>query len=252
MFKQIGLVATLTLVQSAHVATAASAGLECARSDSPMEKTIFLMRRNDARTNADFAEHYLHHHAILGKTLTSPSVLLGYTVNIVLRGSAGAPDALTEHWLPRAIDLLTPSIAYASKEDFRRLLADDQSLFSGFDLYVISNEKVVVPGKPLDSPLGEKTPEAKTVLMYSDASHLPPPPPGARRVIDNIVSHKLVYANVNYGQMNIPFWEVAPSDIAVFRMVWAKDHSVSDGMRGLALDEYREIPAPAPGWQTKQ
>lgn len=251
MFKQIGLVAVLIVAQSLPAATTAPDSSECNHQNSQMEKTIFLMRRNDSRTKADFAEHYVHHHAILGKTLTKPSVLLGYTVNIVVNGSDGEPDALTEHWVTRAVDLLTPSIANATKDDFRTVLVDDQSLFSGFDLYVVSSERVLVPGKPLDSPPGERTPESKIVLMYPDASNLPPPPPGARRVIDNIVSHKLVYANVSYKQFNIPFWEKAPSDIAVFRMIWSKEPPAVGGVRSLTLDEYREIPAPDPGWHAR-
>ena len=224
----------------------ADAGTQCRPAD--MEKTIFLMKKNPARTDADFADHYIHHHAPLGKKLTTN--LKGYTVNIVQNKAAGDPNAVTEHWVPRATQLLTPYIANATKEDFKQVLVDDQSLFAGFDLYVVQKEQVVLAGDALPSPLGEETPEVKTILFYPSASGLPAAPKGARRVVDNFVSHKLVYANVSYNQMNMPFWEKAPSDVAVFRTVWSKAPIKADGARSLALKEYRQIVAPAAGWCT--
>ncbi|HKT72297.1 MAG TPA: hypothetical protein VJQ47_05360 [Steroidobacteraceae bacterium] len=199
-----------------------------------MEKTIFLFRRKEGVRRSEFAKHYIERHAPLGARLTR--CLMGYTVNLV--ESEGGPDAVTEHWVPSAMDLLTPSRAYATAEEFQRVLTDDRSFIGDFELYVVTEEELVIAAEPLATPLGRETPEAKAVWMYGDAGALPPPP-RARRVIDNRVSRKLVYRG-HEG------WEAAASDIAIIRMAWAAgfDQFGASLSEALRLREYRFIAAP--------
>jgi hypothetical protein len=201
-----------------------------------MEKTIFLFRRKASRSPADFRRHYVQAHAPLGARLTR--CLLGYTVNLV--ETPGGPDAVTEHWLPRAMDLLTPEVAYATQEDFQQVVADDRTLFDGFDLYVVDQETYPVPGEPLAAPFGHATPEAKAIWLYPDAAAAPAPPSGARRVVDNRVRCKLVFAEDGRRA------EVG-SEFALIRMAWAADlarlgPAVADA---LVVAEHRFLPAPA-------
>ena len=201
-----------------------------------MEKTIFLFQRNPNRDREDFAEHYINVHAMLGRTLTRS--LRGYTVNIVK--AEGGPDAVTEHWVTKASDLYTPDIAYASKEDFEKVLVDDRTMFSGYELYVVNEEVEVVGGEPLDSPLYEATPEVKAVWLYRDAADVPPPPPGARRVVDNRVMDQRTTTDGKG-------WTISAPDYQVIRMAWASDldklgPTVSDA---LVVEEYRQIPPQA-------
>ena len=202
-----------------------------------MEKTIFLFTRHPGRTRADFAEHYVTHHAVLGRTLVRCAV--GYSVSLNER--EGWPDAVTEHWCTCAMDLLTPLKAYASQEDFETVLADDRTMFAGFELHVANREVEVVPAAPLPFIAGEPTGEFKTVTMLASADDLPPPPPGARRVVDSHVSHKLVHAGEGR-------FEAVPSDIAVFRMAWGPDAASLGTPGSLLVREYCQIAAPAPGW----
>ena len=200
-----------------------------------MEKTIFLFRRKASRSRDDFKQHYIHAHAPLGARLTR--CLLGYTVNIV--ATEGGPDAVTEHWLPKATDLLTPTVAYATPEDFQQVVADDRTLFDGFGLYVVDRETYVVPGAPLDGPLGQATPEAKIVWFYRDADQAPPPPAGARRVVDNRVRCKLVFTEDGARA------EVAP-EFALIRMAWAPDLAQLGAAAhdALVVEEHRMLTPP--------
>ena len=204
-----------------------------------MEKTIFLFTRHPGRTPADFAEHYITHHAVLGRTLTR--CLTGYAVN--LNEGEGWPDAVTEHWCPSAMDLLTPLKAYATMADFETVLADDRTMFAGFALYVVDREVEVVAAEPLPFVVGEETGECKTVSMLASADALPPPPPGARRVVDSHVSYRLAYDEALRRMAPVP------SDIAVFRMAWGPDGAALGGEDSLLVREYRQIAPPAPGWR---
>ena len=200
-----------------------------------MEKSIFFFRRKPDRTPANFAHHYITNHAPLGKRLTR--CLRGYTVNIV--DTDGFPAAVTEHWVPAVMDILTPSIAYASDEDFMTVVEDDQTLFSGFDLYVVTQERVVLPGD-IDAPLEQRTPGVKLISTHADADNPPPPPAGAWRVVDNLVSHKLVMTDSHA-------WEVADAGFQILRMAWyatAQDVG-ADAAGALKTAEYRFIAAPS-------
>lgn len=200
-----------------------------------MEKTVFLFRRHPARSRDNFGRYYIQNHAPLGARLTR--CLRGYTVNLVQ--SESRFDAITEHWVPEAMDILTPEKAYATQEDFDEVLRDDQSLFSGFDLYVVDQEIETMPGAALDSPLRQPTPEMKFLWFYRDAQAARPPPPGARRVVDNRVRTKLVF--------NDGACEAVAPEFALIRMAWAPSagHLGPYASDALVLEEYRFIPAPA-------
>ncbi len=200
-----------------------------------MEKTIFLFRRKEGSSRADFQVHYITSHAPLGKRLTR--CLLGYQVN--LTEDVESPDSVTEHWVPSAMCLLTPSIAYDNMEDFEEVWADDQSFIGGFDLYVVDREIPIAEGEPLDTPLEQETPEPK-VVWFLPADHAQLPPEGARRVIDNRVAKKIVYSQEGKPQE-------LPSDVAVIRMAWGKDIDITAAQAsgGIRVREYRFISAPA-------
>ena len=199
-----------------------------------MEKTVFLFQRNLNRDPDDFARHYIGNHAPLGKKLTR--TLLGYAVNII---KSDAPiDSVTEHYVDQALDLVTPEISYATPEDFQQVLEDDRSfLHDDKPLYVVVSETERVAGEPLDSPLGEKTPEAKAIWFFANADDVPAPPAGARRVVDSTVGYRLQHTGGG--------WERLPPDIAVIRSAWASDVSrLGDTSNALVVDEYRMIPVP--------
>ena len=177
-----------------------------------MEKTVFLFRRHPSRDREDFGRYYIQKHAPLGVKLTR--CLLGYTVNLV--ETEGGPGAITEHWVPEALDILTPEKAYATREDFEEVLHDDQNLFAGFELYVVDQEVEAAPGKPIEAPLGQPTPGTKLVWFIADPVTAPPPPTGALRVVDNRVRHKLVHDG------NGAWKEIAP-EFKLIRMAWTSD-----------------------------
>jgi hypothetical protein len=205
-------------------------------SENLMEKTIFLFQRHRDRTREDFARHYINAHAPLGARLTRS--LLGYTVNLV--ENEPGPDAITEHWLAKATDLLTPDIAYATREDFDAVVADDRTLFSDSVLHVVVAETYPITAELKAAPLGTQTPEIKAIWLYADASKAPPPPTGARRVVDNRVGYKLVFEN---GKRN----QVAP-DYELIRMAWADNKTAfGDTANAIIVKEYRFITAPH--WQ---
>ena len=201
-----------------------------------MEKSIFLFGRNQDRSPAEFRHHYINNHAKLGKRLTR--CLQGYTVNLI--DTDGDPAAVTEHWVPTVMDLLTPAIAYASMDDFNEVFVDDQSLFNGFELYVVTSEIVVVDGPIPASPLEQATPGVKLIERLADAADLPAPNPAAVRVVDNVVSHKLTMTE-DYN------WIEGEAEMAIIRMSWFADGNdlPGAGERGWLTQEYRFIAPPA-------
>jgi hypothetical protein len=199
-----------------------------------MEKTIFLFRRQKDRDRANFAHHYITNHAPLGTRLTR--CLQGYTVNIVT--DEDGYDAITEHWVDHASDLLTPEIAYATAKDFEAVVNDDRTLFDGSELYVATKETYPVPGEPLASPPGAPTPEAKLIWLYADASAAPPPPANARRVVDNHIGYKLVWEPD--GRKSIT------PDIQLIRMAWGPSVEAfgTGAMGAIVVKEHRFVAAP--------
>lgn len=202
-----------------------------------VEKTLFLFTRKGTRSCEDFANHYVNHHAVLGRRLTRS--LIGYTVNIVR--NRNWPDAVAEHWVRSAQDLLTPAISYATREDFEQVYRDDRSLFDGFRLYVVTSEHTVVDGHPPTTDLGSRSPGQKAVWRYSADDRLPAPPSWALRVVDNRVDRELVHAGDGTWQSKAP-------DVAVFRMAWACDRTTAVEDADLIVDEYRQLQAPDSFW----
>ncbi len=202
-----------------------------------MEKTIFLFKRHANRSREDFARHYINNHAPLGARLTR--TLLGYTVNLVQNETG--PDAITEHWLGAAMDLLTPDKAYATRQDFDAVVTDDRTLFSGSVLHVVVEETCPAPGEPRPMPPGEESPETKFVCLYAKAESAPPPPNGARRVVDNRVGYKLVFEDGKRKQV--------AADFELIRMAWAAtpDALGQDAANAIIVKEHQFIPAPR--WQ---
>lgn len=198
-----------------------------------LEKTLFLFNRRRTRSREEFAKHYVEHHAVLGRRLTRS--LLDYTVNIVR--NRDWPDAIAEHWVRSATDLLTPAISYATREDFEQVSRDDRSLFDGFRLYVATCEHVVVDGHPPTTDLGSRSPVEKAVWRYSADDRLPPPPSWALRVVDNHVDRELVRGSEGTWQSRAP-------DVAVFRMAWARDRTIAVEDADLLVDEYRQLRSP--------
>lgn len=203
-----------------------------------MEKTVFLFRRHPSRDREAFGRYYVEKHAPLGKRLTR--CLLGYTVNLVQ--TEGGPAAVTEHWVPQAMDILTPEKAYATQEDFEEVLRDDQNLFDGFDLYVVEEEIYSVPGEPLPAPLGAETPETKFIWFIENANPVPAPPAGARRVVDNRVRHRLVYRDGG--------WTAVAPEFALIRMAWAGDADRLGTAAADALVVKEHCFISAPRWET--
>ncbi len=193
-----------------------------------MEKTIFLFWRHQNRSKADFARHYIERHAPLGARLTR--TLLGYTVNIV--EGDGGPDAITEHWLADAMDLLTPDRAYATREDFDAVVADDRTLFREMVLHVAVRETQPVPGEASGAAPGQPTPGAKIIWLYPDASKVPPPPQ-ARRVVDSHIGYKLVFEDGVRKQVK--------PDFELIRMAWIGDR-IGSGSSPTGAIVTREYP----------
>jgi hypothetical protein len=204
-----------------------------------MEKTVFLFNRHPDRSRENFAHHYIHNHAPLGARLTRS--LRGYTVNIV--ETPGGPDAVTEHWMSAASDLLTPSIAYATQEEFDAVVADDRTLFSDSILYVVVEESYPLGGKDPTVPPGTVTPGLKLIWLYHSADDAPPPPAGARRVVDNRVGYRLVFEG---GERK----RVEP-DYMLIRMAWVdRPGDVGEIAKGALVT--REFPfIEAPSWRAE-
>jgi hypothetical protein len=199
-----------------------------------MEKTVFLFNRHPDRSRENFAHHYIHNHAPLGARLTRS--LRGYTVNIV--ETPGGPDAVTEHWLSSASDLLTPSIAYATQADFDAVVADDRTLFSDSILHVVVEETFPVGSKDPGVAPGTATPGFKLIWLYRSPDDAPPPPAGARRVVDNRVGYRLVFEN---GERR----RIEP-EYALIRMAWVdRPEDVGEiAKSALVTREYPFIDAP--------
>lgn len=184
------------------------------------EKIVFLYHHREDWSREHFQLHYVETHAPLGLKYTRN--LLGYTVNVVR--TQGGPDTITEQWVPTVNDLFDPKNSYASPEDFAKVTADRIS--DGKGKYYVVEEKVL-RGAPLSAPLFKPTPGVKVVWRYRDASQIPPPPPGATRVVDNRVVRMFVTGDKPGAEKNLP------SDVAVFRMAWA--NSLAD-LGGSAAD----------------
>lgn len=215
--------AAFAIVATAQMTATASPAPESSQTDLPpvvsapgkefaREKLIFLFHRKSEWSREHFHLHYVETHARLGLRWTRN--LLGYTVNLV--ESENWTDALTEQWVPSAMDMLDPRNSYASPADFAHVRSDPIS--NGQTRYYVVQE-TVLKGAELSSPLFQPTPGVKVIWTFANGQKLPPPPSGATRVVDDRVISRLANDLDASGK---PVWQEVPSDVVVFRMAWAE------------------------------
>ena len=149
-----------------------------------MDKLVFLFGRKAPQTHAEFAEHYLEHHAPLG--LEVAVQMDGYTVNLVPDASSGDfdLDAVTETWTPSVEAFMDPQRAFANEADMTELITDDASFIANSRPYVVREE--LVKG---DWPAGDvrtRTPGVKRISLHPAEAALPSSD-GCTRVVRNDV-----------------------------------------------------------------
>jgi len=149
-----------------------------------VQKIIFLFQRKAPQTHAEFAEHYLEHHAVLG--LKVAVQMDGYTVNLVPDEASGDfdLDAVTETWTPSVEAFMDPKRAFANEADMTELMTDDASFIANTRPYVVSEELVV--GEWPSGPVRTRTPGVKRVSLHPTDATLPPTD-GCTRVVRNRV-----------------------------------------------------------------
>lgn len=186
-----------------------------------MDKIVFFFRRKEGLSREEFGDHYLRVHAPLGMRVSR--AMRGYVVNLV--ESEAPVDAVTEIWAASADEFLDPSRAFASQEAMAELVADHNSFLGPFDAYVVA-ERVVRDGR-IDGPLRQRTPGAKVVVAHEDDGDLPPPHPGAVRVVDNEVRRAVTPGARPLRVVRMEWWPGAPATVG-----------------GLVVSEYRQMAAP--------
>ena len=149
-----------------------------------MQKIIFLFGRKPPQTHAEFAEHYLEHHAPLG--LKVAVQMDGYTVNLVPDEASGEfdLDAVTETWTPSVEAFMDPQRAFANEADMTELMTDDASFIANARPYVVSEELVV--GEWPSGAARTRTPGVKRMSLNPTDATLPPTD-GCTRVVRNRV-----------------------------------------------------------------
>ena len=223
----LGLTVAAPLVALAQAAAEASG--EKRVEGVAREKVIWLFTRRPDFTRERFRQEYVGIHAPLGVKYTRGRP--GYTVNLV--DSESPVDDLTEQWVWSVEEHTTRGKAYDTPQDMAKVYSN--RITNGrHDLYVVDEK--VLRGEPLKGPLGQPTPGVKVVWFYRHGQPVPPPPPGATRVVDNRVLRNVV----------LPSHEPGTSGIELIRMAWAPDlaslgPSASDALR---VTEYRFLPSP--------
>lgn len=154
-----------------------------------MDKLVFLFGRKAPQTHAEFAEHYLGHHAPLG--LEVAVQMDGYTVNLVPDDASGDfdLDAVTETWTPSVEAFMDPERAFANEADMVALMTDDASFIANTRPYVVSEELVV--GEWPGGPVRTRTPGVKRISLHPTEATLPPTD-GCARVVYNRVLQSFV------------------------------------------------------------
>jgi hypothetical protein len=154
-----------------------------------MDKLVFLFGRKPPQTHAEFAEHYLEHHAPLG--LKVAVQMDGYTVNLVPDAASGDfdLDAVTETWTPSVEAFMDPQRAFANEADMTELITDDASFIANPRPYVVSEELVL--GEWPSGPLRTRTPGVKRISLHPTDATLPPTD-GCTRVVHNRVLQSFV------------------------------------------------------------
>ncbi|MFN8027554.1 MAG: EthD domain-containing protein [Acidimicrobiia bacterium] len=149
-----------------------------------MEKLVFLFGRKPPQTHAEFAEHYLEHHSLLGLRLAVQ--MDGYTVNLVPDEASGDfdLDAVTETWTPSVAAFMDPQQSFANEADMHELMTDDASFIANTRPYVVT--EALVKGAWPDGPVRTRTPGVKRVSLHPAEATLPSTE-GCTRVVRNDV-----------------------------------------------------------------
>jgi hypothetical protein len=166
-----------------------------------MDKIVFLFGRKAPQTHAEFAEHYLDHHAPLGLRLAVQ--MDGYTVNLVPDDEADV-DAVTETWTPSVEAFMDPQRAFADEADMVELMTDDASFIGTTRPYVVSEELVL--GEWPGGPVRTRTHGVKRISLHATEATFPATD-GCTRVVHNRVLRSLAPG--------------AP-DVAVIVLEWAE------------------------------
>jgi hypothetical protein len=170
-----------------------------------LEKLVFLFRRKPGASREDYFRHYITNHSSLG--LKYQQGLSAYTVNLL--ESQAEFDVMTEIWTPVIAEFFG---AGKQRSEGEELIVQDHMSFMGpQDTFAVA-ERVLRDGA-LTSPLGAPSVGAKLVSLHRCGEALPEPPPGAHRVVDNLVLRTILLAD--------ELVEPDASDIAVIRTIWA-------------------------------
>lgn len=170
-----------------------------------MEKLVFLFRRKAGAAREDYFRHYITNHSPLG--LKHQQGLDAYTVNLLELPADF--DVVTEIWTPVIAEFFGMDKQRSAGEEL--IVQDHMSFMGPQDTYAVE-ERVVRDGA-LTSPLGTPSPGAKVVSLHRRGEALPEVPPGAHRVVDNVVLRTILLAD--------QLVEPDASDIAVIRTSWA-------------------------------
>lgn len=200
------------------------------------DKMIYVFYRRPDISREEYQRKYIELHSPLGMQYTRN--LYGYTVN--LTASAGGPDAVTEIWIKSAVDTLMGKTAITPRlpEDAARTEADSRSRGGTMIGFIVAEN--VLRGGPITVEVG-RTPGVKTIRFYRRGDAVPPPPPGAWRVVDNRVLHNPEGQAGPDGK-----WQEGRSDIVLIRMAWFLGDP-SDGPASsdvLNATEWRFRPSP--------
>lgn len=169
-----------------------------------LEKLVFLFRRKPGAAREDYFRHYVTNHSPLG--LRHTQGLSAYTVNLL--ESPASFDVVTEIWTPEVAKFLGRGEPRTEGEE--AVVQDHRSFMGPQDTFAVE-ERVLRDGA-LTSQLGAPSPGAKAVSLHRRGEALPDPPPGAHRVVDNLVARTILLAD--------QFVEPDASDIAVIRTSW--------------------------------
>lgn len=188
-----------------------------------MEKLVFLFGRKPPQTHAEFAEHYLEHHSLLGLRLAVQ--MDGYTVNLVPDEASGDfdLDAVTETWTPSIEAFMDPQRSFASEADMQELMTDDASFIANSRPYVVT--ELLVKGEWPTGPVRTRTPGVKRISLHPTEATLPPTDDATRVVRNDVVQS---------------FVPDAP-EAAVILLEWADaadDLAPLDGVLGWLVEEH--------------
>lgn len=190
-----------------------------------MEKLVFLFRRKPGAMREAYFHHYITDHSPLG--LKHQQGLDAYTVNLL--ESPADFDVVTEIWTLVIAQFFGAGKQRSAGEEL--IVQDHKSFMGPQDTFAVE-ERVLRDGA-LTSPLGAPAAGAKVVSLHLRGEALPEVPPGAHRVVDNLVLRTILLAD--------QLVEPDASNIAVIRTSWADSLEALGPLPGGAVSvrEYR-------------